>query len=261
MPQSEQEFETALAAHAGHDLGPVQDVGRGKLAICATCRTPIALLSPPKVEARPGSAFTNDGGPMGAPRCSGVYYAYACGTGRVKIGLSENVRQRLSGLDTSSATGIHLAAFEECAREALVERERLLHGEFAALRVRQNAEFFRLEGLLVDRVNEIRASLGYAPFDRALFDEPKDRESEAVEVDGAWEAIIGRQLPALAEEMRKLLRTRSFKNDFRRVMRDRLVAGLKRGSAHPFTVDEWCRLMGSERYFVATTPFARRRAS
>lgn len=256
-----EEFDRRAAEHAGHDFVE-QAVSDKRIAICSTCDDSFTFVPPsaPAAPPRAPSPFLGDRGPVRIPRTPGVYFAYGAGTQRVKIGMSLNVRARLSNLDTSSAVGVHLMAWQPGPRDerALKEAEDELHARFADLSVRARSEWFRLEGALADHVNEVRAADGYGPFDLALFDVTKDRASEAVEITPAYEAAIRRFekfLPGHGEVMRKLLATKRFDKPHRKEAQLALVQWLDAGGVGsvpvghgPFTLSKWRLLMGPTRY-------------
>ena len=76
------------------------------------------------------------------PPC--VYFAVAEGAPFVKIGWAKNPAVRLGELQTACPFRLTLAAFVP----GTVADERACHRRFAALRVRPNGEWFRLEGEL-----------------------------------------------------------------------------------------------------------------
>ena len=74
---------------------------------------------------------------VGAQRCSVVYFVRQGTSGFVKIGVSTNIKNRLSTFQTSSPLPVLLLA----TMDGDAETERSLHARFAHLRVK--GEWFR----------------------------------------------------------------------------------------------------------------------
>jgi T5orf172 domain len=80
-----------------------------------------------------------------------VYFLEGIGTGRVKIGWSSNLRQRIHDLSTSAPYELRLlSAPSGCT----MEDEKMLHEHFKEFRVSPRKEWFFLEGPLLSFIED-----------------------------------------------------------------------------------------------------------
>lgn len=87
------------------------------------------------------------------PAHCGIYFIQC--ESFVKIGLSLHVRRRMFGLRSSTPFNMELIGFLRCPSSQLNDKERELHGQFAALRHRN--EWFRLESPILEYIESLKA--------------------------------------------------------------------------------------------------------
>lgn len=186
-------------------------------------------------------------GPISVPRARGTYIIlHPESPPTIKIGCG-NITSRLKTVETSLSRGGYLAAWFP---EMSLERD--LHERFGHIRIR--GEFFDWKDPLIGFVNERRRELGLDEVNLDRF-EPKTWHDESVPYNAEWDSSLREAgLPrGLELEIRRLFRTKQFKNPGRRSLRDIIVHWMQSGyEGDPLTEAAWIRLMGRSRYLEAT---------
>lgn len=196
-------------------------------------------------------------GPILPPRHGDTYIILieAPGTperpGQVKIGKSQNIRRRITALQTAHGHQLYLLVWSNEPEKELKER-------FRGDRIR--GEIFTLSASLLRYINSAREVLGYAPIDLACCSSdpaaPKpllgfhdfSPPYEYVAYRPEWDARISDFPPLVQYVIQGLLKTGKFRSGFRYTVRKRLLHWLEntRTDTPPLTLEDWHRLVSRE---------------